>query len=93
MSDENGRLQWEKIMDSFDNPSLRRRWINSLTNFVAEWMSHISDPMTQQRYLITAQFVGNSFLKSQGFPKSVMFEPARPTESLSRFAYFFSNIK
>lgn len=85
MSDENGRIQWEKIMESFENPTLRRRWISSLTNYVAEWMSHISDPSTQQRYLSTAQFVGNSFLKSQGYPKSVMFEPGRPVESLSRF--------
>lgn len=84
MSDESGRIQWEKIMESFENPTLRRRWISSLTNFVAEWMSHISDPATQQRYLSTAQFVGNSFLKSQGYPKSVMFEPSRPIESLSR---------
>lgn len=84
MTDENGRIQWEKIMESFENPALRRRWISSLTNFVAEWISHVSDPSTQQRYLNTAQFVGNSFLKSQGYPKAVMFEPARPVESLSR---------
>ncbi|KAJ8686757.1 hypothetical protein QAD02_022551 [Eretmocerus hayati] len=86
MSDETGRIQWEKIMESFENPPLRRRWISSLTNFVAEWISHVSDPATQQRYLATAQFIGNSFLKSQGYPKSVMFDPARPTESLSRLA-------
>ncbi|XP_014207126.1 uncharacterized protein LOC106638481 [Copidosoma floridanum] len=86
MTDEVGRIQWEKIMESFENPGLRRRWIKSLTNFVAEWMSHVSDPSTQQRYLATAQFIGNSFLKSQGFPKTVMFEPSRPTESLSRLA-------
>lgn len=84
MTDEVGRIQWEKIMESFENPALRRRWISSLTNFVAEWISHVSDPATQQRYLNTVQFVGNTFLKSQGYPKAVMFEPARPTESLSR---------
>lgn len=88
MSDGSGRIQWEKIMESFENPSLRRRWISSLTNFVAEWMSHVSDPATQQRYLATAQFVGNSFLKSQGYPKSVMFDPTKPTESLARFVMF-----
>ena len=84
MSDSQGRLQYEKIFDSFESPPLRRRWIKSLTNFVAEWISHIADPATQQRYLSTVQFVGNAFLKSQGYPKSVMFEPSRPTESLSR---------
>lgn len=84
MTDKNGRIQYEKILESFDNPMLRRRWIKSATNFVADWISHISDPVTQQRYMQTAQFVGNSFLKSQGYPKSVMFEPSRPAESLSR---------
>lgn len=84
MTDSEGRIQYEKIFDSFENPPQRRRWIKSLTNFVAEWISHIADPATQQRYLTTIQFVGNTFLKSQGYPKSVMFEPSRPTESLSR---------
>ncbi|XP_014230721.1 uncharacterized protein LOC106655049 [Trichogramma pretiosum] len=84
MTDEHGNIEWEKIMESFENPTLRRRWINSLTSFVAEWISHVSDPAVQQRYLATAQFIGNSFLKSQGYPKAVMFEPTRPTESLSR---------
>lgn len=86
MSDERGNIEYEKILNSFENPSLRRRWIKSLTNFVAEWISHVSDPIIQQRYLTTAQFVGNSFLKSQGFPKTAMFDAARPTDSLSRLA-------
>ncbi|XP_014487465.1 PREDICTED: uncharacterized protein LOC106751149 [Dinoponera quadriceps] len=86
MSDEHGNIQYEKIMDSFENPTLRRRWIRSLTNFVSEWISHVSDPVNQQRYLSTAQFVGNSFLKSQGFPKSAMFDAQRPADSLSRLA-------
>ncbi|XP_067210027.1 uncharacterized protein [Linepithema humile] len=86
MTDENGNILWEKILESFENPMLRRRWVKSLTNFVAEWISHVSDPMNQQRYLTTAQFIGNSFLKSQGFPKTMMFDATRPTESLSRLA-------
>ncbi|XP_066601269.1 uncharacterized protein [Prorops nasuta] len=84
MSDNEGNIQYERIIDSFENPTLRRRWVKSLTNFVAEWLSHVSDPAIQQRYLATAQFVGNSFLKSQGFPKSVMFDQNRPAESISR---------
>lgn len=84
MSDEYGNINYEKIMNSFENPALRRRWINSLTSFVAEWFSHITDPANQQHYLSTAQFVGNSFLKSQGFPKSMMFDAQRPTESITR---------
>ena len=88
MTDGEGRIEWEKIFESFANPSLRRRWVGSLTNFVAEWISHATDPATQQRYLATAQFIGNTFLKSQGYPKSVMFDPVRPTDSLSRYLIF-----
>ncbi|XP_012265259.2 uncharacterized protein LOC105691392 isoform X2 [Athalia rosae] len=84
MMDKDGNLEYEKIFNSFENPVLRRRWVRSLTNFVSEWISHISDPTTRQRYLTTAQYVGNGFLKSQGYPKSVMFDPVKPAESLSR---------
>ncbi|KAI4503723.1 hypothetical protein M0802_001126 [Mischocyttarus mexicanus] len=84
MSDEKGNIEYEKILGSFENPSLRRRWIKLLTNFIAEWIAHVSDPVTRQRYLTTVQFVGNSFLKSQGYPRSVMFDANKPTESISR---------
>lgn len=89
MSDPEGRIQYEKLLDSFENPSLRRKWIRSLTNYIGEWISHVSDPQIQQRYLNTVQFVGNSFLKSQGFPKSAMFDSTRPAESLSRCIYIY----
>lgn len=88
MSDERGNIEYEKILGSFENPSLRRRWIKLSTNFVAEWIAHVSDPSTRQRYLTTIQFVGNSFLKSQGYPRSVMFDANKPAESISRFVYF-----
>ena len=84
MSDPKGRVHYEKILDSFENPALRRRWIRGMTNYIGEWISYVSDPQIQQRYLNTAQFVGNSFLKSQGFPKAAMFDAIRPVESLSR---------
>ncbi|XP_034179198.2 uncharacterized protein LOC117603807 [Osmia lignaria lignaria] len=84
ISNSEGRIQYEKLLDNIENPSVRRRWIRSLTNYIGEWISHISDPQIQQRYLNTVQFVGNSFLKSQGFPKSAMFDSMRPVESLSR---------
>lgn len=89
MSDPEGRIQYEKLLDSFEVPKLRHRWIRSLTNYVGEWISHVSDPQIQQRYLSTVQFVGNGFLKSQGFPKSAMFDSTRPVESLSRYRIVF----
>ncbi|KOC59235.1 hypothetical protein WH47_11311 [Habropoda laboriosa] len=84
MSDPEGRIRYEKLLDSFEKPAVRRAWIRSLTNYIGEWISHVSDPQIQQRYLNTVQFVGNSFLKSQGFPKAAMFDSMRPVESLSR---------
>ncbi|XP_018397690.1 PREDICTED: uncharacterized protein LOC108775739 [Cyphomyrmex costatus] len=84
MTDEQGNILWEKVLDSFEHPTTRRRGVKSLTNFVAEWISHISEPINQQRYLTTVQFVGNSFLKSQGLPKTMMFDASKPAESLSR---------
>ena len=35
------------------------------------------------RYLATMQFVGNGFLKAQGYHKGQLFDPARPAESLT----------
>lgn len=32
------------------------------------------------------QFIGNGFLKAQGYSKAVLFDPARPAESLSLLA-------
>ncbi|XP_034952300.1 uncharacterized protein [Chelonus insularis] len=84
MIDGDGRIKYEQLLESFENPSIRRRWIKSLTNFVAEWFSHVSDPNVQTRYLTTVQLIGNGFLKSQGFPKTALFDPLKPTESLTR---------
>lgn len=88
MSDAKGNIKYERIIGSFEDPSSRRRWIKLTTNFVAEWTAHVSDPSTRQRYLTTAQFVGNSFLKSQGYPRSVMFDANKPAESISRSVPF-----
>lgn len=84
MKEPDGHIKYELILESFENPSARRRWIKSLTTFVANWISHISDPAIQQRYLTTAQFVGNSFLNSQGFPQTTFFDASQPAESLTR---------
>ncbi|KAK3918719.1 Protein ZGRF1 [Frankliniella fusca] len=81
-----GRFQTERIFASLENASFRRRWIKSVSSFVAEWAKRVADPATQTRYLATAQFVGNNFLKAQGYPKATHFDPARPAESLSLLA-------
>lgn len=35
------------------------------------------------RYIGTAQLMFNGFLKSQGFPQNVLFDPQRPSETIS----------
>ncbi|CAH0390758.1 unnamed protein product [Bemisia tabaci] len=84
--DKDGHFQVDRIFDSMENHAFRRRWIKSLTSFVAEWIKHVSEPATQKRYLATLQFIGNGFLKSQGYARAAMFDPARPAESLSFLA-------
>ncbi|PSN58281.1 hypothetical protein C0J52_00110 [Blattella germanica] len=82
-TDKDGHFEMERIFGSLENASFRKRWLKSLTSFVADWIAHISDPATQTRYLATIQFVGNGFLKAQGYHKAALFDPARPSESLS----------
>jgi len=50
--DRDGRFQVERIFESMENATFRRRWVRSLTSFVAEWIKHVSDPNTQARYVI-----------------------------------------
>nr|CAD7462880.1 unnamed protein product [Timema tahoe] len=82
-TDKEGNFQVTRIFSSLENHSFRRRWIKSLTSFVAEWVAHVSDPNTQTRYISTAQFMANNFLKAQGYHKGALFDPIRPAESLS----------
>ncbi|KAK7864106.1 hypothetical protein R5R35_002748 [Gryllus longicercus] len=83
-TDQDGKFDMERIYRSLENASFRKRWIKNLSAFVADWVAHVSDPSTQARFFSTAQFMGNSFLKAQGYPKSALFDPAKPAESLSR---------
>lgn len=47
--DKDGHFQVDRIFESMENASFRRRWVRSLTSFVAEWIKHVSDPSTQAR--------------------------------------------
>ncbi|XP_065213849.1 uncharacterized protein LOC135840997 [Planococcus citri] len=79
--DEDGYFQVDRLFESMENASFRRKWIKSLSSFVGEWIRHLSDPNTQARYLANIKFLGNSLLKAQGFSDSVLFDPAKPTDS------------
>jgi len=47
--DQDGYFQVDRIFESMENNSFRRKWIKSLSSFVGEWVKHISDPTTQAR--------------------------------------------
>nr|XP_018909718.1 PREDICTED: uncharacterized protein LOC109038907 [Bemisia tabaci] len=81
--DKDGYFQIDRIFDSMEDHTFRRRWISSLTSFAAEWIKHLAHPATMRRYMNTAQFIGNSFLQSQGYSKAALFDPNRPAASLS----------
>lgn len=49
--DEEGYFQVDRIFESMENISFRRKWIRSLSSFVGAWVKHISDPATQARYI------------------------------------------
>ncbi|XP_065224081.1 uncharacterized protein LOC135848185 [Planococcus citri] len=79
--DKDGYFQVDRIFESMENASFRRKWIKSLSSFVGEWIRHLSDPSTQARYIANIKYFGNSFLKAQGYSKSVYFDPTKPTDS------------
>lgn len=47
--DKDGYFQVDRIFESMENASFRRKWIKSLSSFVGEWIRHVSDPATQAR--------------------------------------------
>jgi hypothetical protein len=42
-----GKLRPELLFDSLENPSFRKRWIRTLSGFVAHWIKHLSQPHIQ----------------------------------------------
>lgn len=78
-----GKLDYDKLFDSLNNQSFRRRWIKAATVYLADWASYLANPEVYQRYFQTALMMTNGFLKSQGYPKTTFFDPARPSETIS----------
>uniref|UniRef100_A0A1A9W5N9 Uncharacterized protein n=1 Tax=Glossina brevipalpis TaxID=37001 RepID=A0A1A9W5N9_9MUSC len=81
--DRNGKLEFNKLFESLNNQSFRRRWIKSATLYLADWASYFANPDVYSRYFQTAQLMFNGFLKAQGYPKNTHFDPARPSETIS----------
>ncbi|XP_023299129.2 uncharacterized protein LOC111681525 [Lucilia cuprina] len=78
-----GKLDYDKLFESLNNQSFRRRWIKSATLYLADWASYLANPEVYLKYFQTAQLMFNGFLKSQGYPKTTFFDPSRPSETIS----------
>lgn len=48
-TDEEGNVDAERIYRSLENASFRKRWVRSLSAYVSEWITHVTNPATQQR--------------------------------------------
>uniref|UniRef100_V5GIN9 Uncharacterized protein n=1 Tax=Anoplophora glabripennis TaxID=217634 RepID=V5GIN9_ANOGL len=82
-TDENGRFNYPKFVEMMENRSFRRHWIRMVTDRIVDMLQYAHDPNVQKSYLANAQFFINSFLKAQGFPKSTLFDSAKPTETIT----------
>uniref|UniRef100_A0A182IP29 Uncharacterized protein n=1 Tax=Anopheles atroparvus TaxID=41427 RepID=A0A182IP29_ANOAO len=78
-----GKLDYDKLFQSLQNQSFRRRWIKAATLYLAEWVNYIANPDVYQRYVATGQMMANGFLQSQGYPKQTFLDINRPSETIS----------
>lgn len=78
-----GKLDYDKLFESLNNQSFRRRWIKAATLYLADWASYLANPDVYLKYYQTTQLMFNGFLKSQGYPKNTFFDASRPSETLS----------
>lgn len=44
-----GKLDYDKLFDSLENQSFRRRWIKSATLYLADWANYIANPEVYKR--------------------------------------------
>ncbi|CAG9821980.1 unnamed protein product [Phaedon cochleariae] len=81
--DEQGKFSYQKFGEMMENHSFRRHWIRLLTDRIAGFLVYVSNPTVYKSYLATGQIFLNGYLKSQGFPKAALFDPAKPVETIS----------
>ncbi|CAG9821983.1 unnamed protein product [Phaedon cochleariae] len=81
--DEQGKFSYQKFGEMMENHSFRRHWIRLLTDRIAGFLVYVSHPTVYKSYLATGQIFLNGYLKSQGFPKAALFDPAKPVETIS----------
>ncbi|XP_053681651.1 uncharacterized protein LOC128732396 [Sabethes cyaneus] len=78
-----GKLDYDKLFETLQNQSFRRRWIKAATIYLADWANYIANPEVYQRYVATGQLMANGFLQSRGYPKQTMLDINRPSETIS----------
>ena len=44
-----GKLDYDRLLNSLHNQSFRRRWIKSATLYLSDWANYIADPEVYQR--------------------------------------------
>lgn len=89
-TDDNGRFNYPKFVEMMENRSFRRHWIRMVTDRIVDMLQYANDPKIQKAYLANVQFFINSFLKAQGFPKSALFDSAKPTETISALVNYIA---
>ncbi|XP_072935518.1 uncharacterized protein [Epargyreus clarus] len=78
-----GNLSFELMMRNFENHSFRRHWIKAASKYLTEMVIHVAKPEVYQRYMVSAQYIINSFLEAQGLPASTHFNMKQPEKSLT----------
>ncbi|XP_045455535.1 uncharacterized protein LOC123665249 [Melitaea cinxia] len=82
-TDPDGNISFEMMFKSFENHSFRRHWIKAVAKYLTDMVVHVAKPEVYQRYLTSAQYIINSFLDSQGLPKSTHFNVNKPEKSIT----------
>ncbi|XP_022827489.1 uncharacterized protein LOC111357139 [Spodoptera litura] len=78
-----GNISFQQMFKNFENHSFRRHWIKAAAKYLTDMVVHVAKPEVYSRYLISGQYITNSFLDSQGFPKSTHFNVKKPEQSLT----------
>nr|XP_022902456.1 uncharacterized protein LOC111415147 [Onthophagus taurus] len=88
--EQTGNFSYSKFVEMVENHSFRKHWLTMVTKKVSELLSYFADPYRQQNFVVTIQFFVNNFLQQRGVPKAALFDPSKPTETLSALVNYIS---
>ncbi|KAJ8709561.1 hypothetical protein PYW08_009565 [Mythimna loreyi] len=78
-----GQISFQQMFKNFENHSFRRHWIKAAAKYLTDLVIHIAKPEVYKRYLISAEYLTNSFLESQGLPESTHLNMKNPEKSIT----------